>query len=226
LDFVAFFTQQSAEPTFATKGMQPMFTRTLRWAWLIAALLFLLTLPASAQNKSVVWQRFDVDITVNPDGTFDVVEKQDIQFIGGPFTYGFRDISLKNTEGITDIRVGDEEGDYLISSSKEPRTYTLEQDSDSIYVKWYFETTSDAVRTFTIRYKVHGGLRYYEDGDQLWWNAVYADRPGEVKSSTVLVKVPPPAVIENMDAYITPADTLCNLYRYLSITKFFHISFC
>ncbi|HEY80663.1 MAG TPA: DUF2207 domain-containing protein [Caldilineae bacterium] len=178
------------------------------WRWVLLLTIFVLcaALPAAAQSKSVVWNRFDVDITVNPDGTFDVVEKQEIQFIGGPFTYGFRDISTDKTEGISDIRVGDVNGDYLQSSEEEPGTFYVDQRSGSVYVKWFFEPTTDAVRTFVIRYKVHGGLRYYDEGDQLWWKAVYADRPAEVRSSVVTVKVPAPAVIENMDTYFTMAD--------------------
>ena len=183
-----------------------MFNRTWRWAMLMAILAVFIALPASAQSKSVVWNRFDVDITVNKDGTFLVVEKQEIHFIGGPFTFRYRDISTKNTEAITDIRVGDANGDYLESKGGEPGTFYVEDRSGSKYVKWFFEPTTDAVRTFTIRYVVHGGLRIYDEGDQLWWKAVYADRPAEVKSSVVTVKVPPPAVIENMDAYYVMAD--------------------
>jgi len=183
-----------------------MFTRFWRWALLIATLVIFITLPVSAQGKSVVWNRFDVDITVKQNGTFEVIEKQEIRFIGGPFTYGFRDISTKNTEAITDIRIGDVNGDYVYSKGGEPGTFYVEERPGSIYVKWFFEPTTDAVKTFTIRYLVHGGLRYYDEGDQLWWQAVYADRPGEVESSVVTVSVPAPAVIENMDTYFTKAD--------------------
>jgi len=183
-----------------------MSNRLWRWIWFLAVLIAFVTLPASAQNKSVLWNRFDVDITVNQDGTFRVIEKQEIRFIGGPFTFGFREISTKNTERISDIRVADVNGDYLLGQGEEPGTYYVEQRPGSIYVKWFFEPTTDAVRSFTISYVVHGGLRYYDEGDQLWWNAVYADRPAEVKSSVVTVKVPAPAVIDNMDTYYTPAD--------------------
>ncbi len=177
-----------------------------RWSLIILLIALSVAIPASAQGKSVVWNRFDVDITVNQDGAFDVVEKQEIYFSGGPFTYGYRDIDTRYTEDITDIRVGDASGDYLENRSGEPGTFYVEDRGDSIYVKWFFDETSNAARTFFIRYKVHGGLRYYDEGDQVWWKAVYADRPAEVKSSVVIVTVPAPAIIENMDAYYTTAD--------------------
>ncbi len=182
-----------------------------QWLWLAAILFVFIALPAAAQNKSVLWNRFDVTITVHPDGTFDVAEKQEIQFTGGPFTYGYREISKKYTEAITDIQVADTQGAYRQSHEGEPGTFYVEDRGDSVYIKWFFDPTTNATRTFTIRYRVHGGLRYYDQGDQLWWKAVYADRPAAVQASVVTVSVPPPATIDNMDAYDTLADmTLLN----------------
>jgi len=177
-----------------------------RWSLIILLLALFVAVPVSAQSKSVVWNRFDVDITVNQDGTFDVVEKQEIYFSGGPFHFGYRDINTDYTEGITDLLVGDVNGVYLQNRSEQPGTFYVEDRGNSLYVKWFFDETTDAARTFYISYKVHGGLRIYDGGDQLWWKAVYADRPAEVKSSVVTVKVPEPAVIENMDTYFTMAD--------------------
>jgi len=183
-----------------------MFKNYWRWSLIILLIALFVAFPASAQSKSVVWNRFDVDITVNQDGTFDVVEKQEIFFSGGPFTYGYRNLDKKYTEAINNIQVGDVQGAYLQNNSEQPGTFYVEDRGDSIYIKWFFDETTDTARTFYISYKVHGGLRYYDEGDQLWWKAVYADRPAQVKSSVVVVRVPQPAVIENMDTYYTTAD--------------------
>ena len=183
-----------------------MFNNYWRWSLIILLVALFVAFPASAQSKSVIWNRFDVDITVNRDGTFDVVEKQKIHFTGGPFTYGYRDLAKKNTEAITDIQVGDEGSVYVQSRSGQPGSFYVEDRGDSLYIKWFFAETTNAARTFYIGYKVHGGLRYYDEGDQLWWQAVYADRPAAVEASEVIVKVPAPAVIENMEAYYTTAD--------------------
>lgn len=182
-----------------------MFKNTIRWSLIAAILALFITLPAAAQNKSVLWEHFDVDITVNKDGTFDVAEKQEIDFFGGPFHYGYRDISTRNTESITDIQVADENGVYVENDSEEPGTFLVEPEGDILHVIWYFDETTNMTRRFIVSYKVHGGLRYYDGGDQVWWKAVYADRPADVEESVVTVKVPAPAVIENMDAYYTQA---------------------
>ena len=59
----------------------------------VAVLLVFLTgsLPGfsvTAQDKTLVWERFDVDIAVNADSSFDVVEHQAIRFTRGSFTFG------------------------------------------------------------------------------------------------------------------------------------------
>jgi len=71
-----------------------------------------------------------------------------------------------------------------------PNTYQVEQDDGFLRIDWWFPPTSNATRTFAVRYRVVGGLRYYEGGDQLFWKAVYEDRPLLVQSSTVLVRFP------------------------------------
>lgn len=188
--------------------------RIPRWPWfwgLTVVLLFtLVAVPtvarSQAQTRSFYWERFDVDITVNRDGSFDVVETQTIVFIGGPFRFGFRGIDGRLTEGITDIAVADDEGDYTMDFGETPRTFTVTREGEETVIRWYFEPLADETRTFVLRYRVLGGLRYYEKGDQLWWKAVYADRPYPVNASTVTVRVPAPATIQHLDSYFTPAD--------------------
>jgi len=53
---------------------------------------------------------------------------------------------------------------------------------------------------------VHGGLRFYEKGDQLWWKAIYSDRSFPVLDGKVRVIVPNGATIQQWSAYINDAD--------------------
>ena len=62
------------------------------------------------------------------------------------------------------------------------------------------------MKTYTLRYTVHNGLRYYPDGDQLWWNAIYADRAFPVLSGTMVVELPAQAKAMNWAAYINEQD--------------------
>ena len=183
-----------------------MIRWSLRSLWLALLLVLMLTLPATAQDKTLYWDRFDVDLYVNKDGSFDVVETQKIDFTSGVFTFGYRSIDTRLVDAITDIRVEDESGAYVQSNSQEPGTFTVSEQGDRVEIRWYFDEAADETRTFTISYRVEGGLRYYEGGDQVWWQAIYPERSFPVNNSVVTVNLPPPAAMQNLDYYFTPAE--------------------
>ena len=83
--------------------------------WLAAAAVVIAALlafapVAHAQDKSLFWERFDVDIEVNADGTFDVAEYQTIQFTSGTFTFGYREIPVSNFNFIDNWAISDSQG--------------------------------------------------------------------------------------------------------------------
>ncbi len=79
--------------------------------WLIALLcILLMPLATQAQEKSLVWDRFDVNILVNRDGTFDVAEHQTIRFTEGEFTFGYRNIPVSYFNYIDDWTITDSSG--------------------------------------------------------------------------------------------------------------------
>ena len=176
----------------------------------LLSLLLLVALPlkSAAQSKSVDWRRIDVDITVSQDGTFTVVETLEIEFVGGPFRFGYRNIPRDRLTAIDKVRVWDEQGEYTALQGKvtdgKPRSFSVYVSGNDYVIRWFFEPTSNTVRTFRVAYRVQGGLRYYQEGDQLWWAAVFPDRSGPVRRSTVTVTVPGP--IQNAAAYFVPAN--------------------
>lgn len=184
-----------------------------RWIWtllagaLLAGILLVSALPAIAAEKSIVWDRFDVDIKVNRDGTFDVAEHQAIRFVEGSFTFGYRNIKKDNLGAITDWAMTDASGNTYTQTNggNEPYTFTVDDQGDQYVIRWYFPSTNQP-ETYTLSYKVHDGLRYYEGGDQVWWKAIYSDRQFPVLSGRVRVMVPDPAVIQQYAAYIGGED--------------------
>jgi hypothetical protein len=64
-------------------GVPAIFDVTLLAGLLLAGLFAASALTTLAAEKSIVWDRFDSDITVNTDGTFDVAEHQAIRFVDG-----------------------------------------------------------------------------------------------------------------------------------------------
>ena len=172
----------------------------------------------AAQTRSIVWQRWDVNIVVTNTGDLLITETQAIEFRGGPFREGFREIANNFTEGITNFNVYE-----VISQVSIPLpTHVSRTDTDggSTLVTWNFEPAIDEVRTFVITYVVTGALRLYEsrgedycaDGgyscDILSWHAVPDNHEYPIQSSHVTVTLPPggdilrePEVLSNAAIY-------------------------
>jgi hypothetical protein len=165
---------------------------------LVAALA--LTGVAHAQSQSLYWDRFDVNITVLPNGDFVVEEVQAIVFTSGEFHFGYRNIPMDRLERITDVEVW--EGDRRYEPGQGTAyTFQTSVDGGDFVIQWYFPYTSNSSHTFVLRYTVQGGLRYYDGGDQLFWKAVYADRDFPVYNSTVTVQLPGGAAADPVAAY-------------------------
>jgi len=160
---------------------------------LALALVPLLGLGAAPQpQKSVIYERYDVDIDVEADGSLLVAETYQILF-EGEFQTGFAEIPLGYVTDVVDVEV--REGAQVFSEgSLGPGTFTLDRESDVIYVEWEYEPTGGTEeRTFTVEYRVLGGMRVYPDEDVLSWIAVPEDRSGiSVEASRVTVHLPQP----------------------------------
>jgi uncharacterized membrane protein YgcG len=169
-------------------------------------LLVLLAAPTTArgEEKRATWERIDVNITVHDDGSFTVEELLQVRFEAGTFTYGFRDIPKERLNYIDEVRVWDDEGEYSPLAVGGDRTFTVDETKRLTTITWHFPPMEDVSHTFHLSYRVHGGLRAYPDGDQLWWKAVFPDRQEPVAESTVIVHAP--AAITLYKAYFAPAS--------------------
>lgn len=188
--------------------------RQWRWSALLLATLFLLlsslfnTPPLLAQDKSLVWDRFDVNLDLNADGTVVVAEHQTIRFTNGTFRFGYRDIPINNLGYIDNWAVTDSSGNryQLAYGGEAPYTFTVEDNGNHYVIRWYFPPTANTTETYTISYTVHDALRFYEGGDQLWWKAIYGDRAFPVLAGRVQVTTPPGANIIEWAAYVNGYD--------------------
>lgn len=166
---------------------------------IILALLTMLNLAAAPQSsqrqdKSVTYERYDVDIAIQTDGSLLVAETYQLRF-RGEFHTGFAEIPLDYVSDIVDVQV--REGDQIYEENASgPGTFTTRRRYDSIRVEWEYEPTisyAPEVRTFTVEYRVLGGLWIYPDVDWLAWKAVPADRSGiPTEASRVTVHLPGP----------------------------------
>ncbi len=184
---------------------------TMRWTILlvVAALWLGVFAPGvQAQDKSLVWDRFDVSIVVRASGVFDVAERQTIRFTSGTFTAGYRDIPKRNFGYIDNWAVTDGRGNTYTQarSGEQPFTFTVVDSGDRYVIEWFFPPASNSAETYTLSYTVHDGLRFYEGGDQVWWKAIYGDRGFPVREGAVRVVVPESTRVQEWAAYINSRD--------------------
>ncbi len=171
-----------------------------RWVGLLLVVAALASAAGvAAARSSLYWDRYDVDIAVNSDGTFRVTETQALVFVDGSYHVGFATIPTGRTESLYDIQVSEDGRLYQrVSSEAEGGFQTFQEDGDLV-VEWYFPYTSNARRTFTLAYTVAGGLRYYPEADPaqgipphdvLQWIAIAPDHDYPINRSRVTVRLP------------------------------------
>jgi len=163
--------------------------------FLVAISVFLFSgSQALAQIDGNKWWDFEkwvVDISINKDSTFIVRETQTFNFHGN-YHWAKRDIAKNKVRAITDVKVFDSSGKELSYPEVE-----ITGDAAQVSVKLNFDLT-DTQATWTFEYKVIGGLGYFEDHDELYWNAVSSERNVPIKDVEVLVHLPEMAAKEEM----------------------------
>ncbi|MDX2138374.1 MAG: DUF2207 domain-containing protein [Chloroflexota bacterium] len=164
------------------------------WIGLCLSILLLSVTPLYAQERSIVWERWDVEIT-NVDTTnnrFDVIESYEVRF-NGTFRFGSAVIPETGLEAIRRVEVY-ENGEALRNECTGlSGTYCVERDAGSGYniTYYFFRPASDVTRRFEISYQVIGALRIYAGGDQLWWDAISDEHFGfPILEAEVTVRLP------------------------------------
>ncbi len=182
--------------------------RRIRPYWLMAIMILALiqAAPALAQRgKTYSADQFNVDLVVQPDGSAQVTERVTFRFEGGPFTFAFRTLPTRYTDGITNLDLREDERPYTLGGTA-PGQYTLTQTRDGLDVRWTFEPTSDATRTFTLSYLVKGVMRAEQGQAALRWGALPPNHEYPISESLVTVEFPSGTVIER--AQILKGDGL------------------
>lgn len=155
---------------------------------LLLAALALWPAPVQAA-KSYTAERYDVRVAIQPDGALLVTESIVFRFEGGPFTYVFRDLAVRELDQIDQIEASLD--GRVLPAGPDPGQAEI-QAGRSVRVTWHFAPVSDAAHTFTLTYRVSGAIRQLE-ADTLIWRAIPEEHAYEIASAT-LVLVPPAGV--------------------------------
>jgi len=164
---------------------------------LIAISLLLALAPAAlAQTKTFHWVNWDIDVALQPDGSLNVTETQTLNFMGAPFTFGFRSIPVGragNNDGIANVSVSEADLVYTESGSNAPGTFEVVEQGDEAVINWYFEPALGP-NTYTFSYTVLGAVRAgtseQGSGDQIFWTVLPSDHPSRVDSSRTTITLP------------------------------------
>ena len=152
------------------------------------ALFFLA--PQNAQAKSYSISDTNIQATLNPDGSMDVVEKRTYKF-DGSFTFAYQYIesepdktkSLGRTTPyiLTNFSVCDDQGCYRELSPQErqsadevrpDQTYYLDTRDGTYYLKWFYRSTTQ--KSFQIRYTVSNAITMQQDVAEVYWQWIGA----------------------------------------------------
>jgi hypothetical protein len=167
-----------------------------RQLWVSIVLMAVLCLTVGvtqAQEKSYSADSFDIAMTVEEGGSVLVTETAVFNFIGGPFTFVFRELPLDHTDGISVLEasvdgvvypVGANAGQVEISTGNPMR------------ITWHLEPTSNATRTVVLTYRAEGVVRQeagasQEDGmDALYWQPLPDSYEYTIGKSQTVVNYP------------------------------------
>lgn len=175
----------------------------------IFTIFFLLTRKNVLAQGSLSIENYDVKVEVDEDSTFSVSETISYRATG-EFHRIWREITLEDYDAVEKCHedpslqcggfsyisvtaVYDGNGNELPEGA-----YSLEKVSssgeDRLKVLWEYAPDGQYFRnelfTWTVEYKVYGGLGYFDDYDLFYWDVFYPDREYTVKNASLEIKFP------------------------------------
>ena len=158
------------------------------WAGLVVTVvLCLMTGTTHAQEKSYSADSFDVEITVEEGGSVLVTETAVFNFVGGPFTYVFRELPTDHTDGLSvlETRV-----DGVVYPVGENAGQVEIEAGDPMRITWHLEPTSNAIHTVVLTYRADGVVRQENGTDALYWQALPDEYDYFIGTSETVVNYP------------------------------------
>jgi hypothetical protein len=181
----------------------------------LLAVLCLTVGVTQAQEKSYSANRFDSAITVEDGGSVLVTETVDFDFVGGPFTFVFRELPTDLTDGIS-----------VLEASVDGRVYPFGENPGQVEIStgnpmritWHLEETSNATRTFVLTYRADGVVRREPGTNALYWQPLPDDYEYSIDTSTTVVDYPASASLISEPAVLTGSAEISQAANQVSFT--------
>ena len=171
-------------------------------ALLLAFSLFLTTSHSIiAQGEGpFYWEFINVDIDVQDNGDMLITETQKYVFSGIYSNYRFRWIPLDRVDGIEDVQV---------SENRELLSTSTGIENDKLWIRWGHALNRPESHTFVLKYRVLGGLHIHDDGEQVYWKALFKDKVAPINRGKVTVRLPDSLTnqISGFRAFGVPSNT-------------------
>ena len=180
-------------------------------------ILVALALCATSLGAQERITSYDISIDVNKDASLDITERISVHAEGSQIRRGiYRDFPT-----IYRDRLGNRVRVDLDVQSVE---------KNGVIEPWFTEKMSNGVRintgndnflavpndyTYTIRYRTTRQLGFFDDHDELYWNAIGTGWIFPIEKGSVEVKLPEPVPVENMhaEAYTGPQGAKGTAYE-------------
>jgi uncharacterized membrane protein YgcG len=162
--------------------------------------LAVLTFPARAQGqRSWRLENFHTTLEVSPDGSLTVTETLQPRFVGS-YNGIFRTIpaDYRTPQGFNyKLFV-----DLLSVTDDTGKDLRCETSREGHYIKYkiWIPGASDTTKTVLLTYRVENAIRYFDEHDELYWNATGTEWPVPIDSASALIKLPSAAASPNLRA--------------------------
>lgn len=184
------------------------FVLSIKIYLFLISLIFLL-FPFKASAEEAYYESYDVTIDFNQDSTFTVTEKVKIYF-DGVFKKVYRGITLSDDNASKDcfnttvLQCGGfdfiefigvyDSGNIKRSESEYSIEEVYEQGEKRFKVTWYFDSDGRLFNgeyfEYSIKYKIYGGLGFFDDYDLFYFDMLPPDRPTDINSSKLTFNFP------------------------------------
>ncbi len=172
---------------------------------LVATLLAAVALSAAAAKRYHA-ERFDVRIQVEPGGAILVTETIRFAFGPEPFTYVFRELPTRRTDGLTVIEASMD--GVQMERGNDTGQYELKRDDNRRRIVWHFPATANAAHTFTLTYRAAGVVWQDAASDVLAWTLLPTRREYAIDCASGEVVYPEGAALTSGAVFDPPASRL------------------
>ena len=160
----------------------------LRSVVIVCLLAFLA--PLSLGAREIVIRHFDEQIVISPDGTIEVTETIEAEFIGSNWHGIYRTIPVEyiTPAGLTytlllePLSVTDDTGQLL--------KYEQSWQGRNTKFKIYVPNPDNAMHTVIIRYHVLNALTFFDDHDELYWNVTGNEWEARIEHASAMISLP------------------------------------